>query len=556
MAEICEEIIAAIDIADVIGERVRLRRTRRGYSGLCPFHDDREPSFHVYEDTQSYYCFGCREAGNIFTYVMKTENVSFAEAKKILAYRAGITLPDKRQGGRSAYEILDMAASFYAESLAGSCGAQAYLERRKLDKSDILRFSLGFAHASWDALVRYLRKERVPDKQMLDLGLALTGKHGLYDKFRGRLIFPIKNVAGRVIGFGGRSIDGQGAKYINSSESEIYHKRKNLYLLDRAKNAIYDRKRSILVEGYMDAIRLHKNGYTEAVASLGTSLTEEQAGILSRLADRCYICYDSDTAGQKATLRSMYALQKNGLDVYVINLPDSKDPDEYLCEHSAEEFEVLIREARPLIEQHLALSGPQLSDKLTRKSAMRELFGSLKELEEQEVLEYRRQISEVTGIAPSRIEERIYSKRQLSEEMDEPSESRETERLMEAGLCRLLQKHREYRQKLTPREALKLIKDETAQRAALAVLTENVDTLHERWQTLGDTQMLGVFEQGEEYCLRMKELDEHGKWEKTYGILRERYVRERMLEIEKKMEKSEATGEELLELVKLKGECR
>lgn len=252
----------------------------------------------------------------------------------------------------------------------------------------------------------------------------------------------------------------------------------------------------------------------------------------------------------------MYALQKNGLDVYVINLPDSKDPDEYLCEHSAEEFEVLIREARPLIEQHLALSGPQLSDKLTRKSAMRELFGSLKELEEQEVLEYRRQISEVTGIAPSRIEERIYSKRQLSEEMDEPSESRETERLMEAGLCRLLQKHREYRQKLTPREALKLIKDETAQRAALAVLTENVDTLHERWQTLGDTQMLGVFEQGEEYCLRMKELDEHGKWEKTYGILRERYVRERMLEIEKKMEKSEATGEELLELVKLKGECR
>ena len=555
MAGICEEIIAAIDIADVIGERVRLRPARRGYSGLCPFHEDSEPSFHVYTDTQSYYCFGCQEAGNVITYVMKTENVGFPEALRMLADRAGIDLPEKRQGGRSAYEILGLTAKFYADTLAKSSGAQVYLGRRKLDRSDMLIFSLGFAYSSWDMLVRYLREEKVPDKQMLDLGLALTGKHGLYDKFRGRVIFPIKDIVGRVIGFGGRSIDGNGAKYINSSESEIYRKRKNLYLLDRAKSAIHAKKRSILVEGYMDAIRLHKNGYTEAVASLGTSLTEEQAVILSRLADRCYICYDSDTAGQKATLRSMYALQREGLDVYVINLPDSKDPDEYLSEHSAEEFEEAVRQARPLIEQHLVLCGPQLSDKLTRKSAMRELFGSLSELEEQEVLEYRRQISEATGIAPSLIEERILSKREHPEERIEPSE-RKDPATMEAGLCRLLQKHREYRQKLTVEEVLKLIKEETAQKAALALLTENVDVLMERWTALGDTKMLGVFEVGEEYCSRMNDLDECGKWEKTYGMLRERYVRERIAEIESKMQKSEATAEDFTELVKLKGESR
>ena len=210
MAGICEEIIAAIDIAEVIGERVRLRRSSREYSGLCPFHEERTPSFHVYTDTQSYYCFGGQEAGNIFTYVMKTNNIRFPEALRMLAERAGIDLPDKRREGRSSYEILGLAAKFYAESLAKSCGAQAYIERRKLDKSDMLRFSLVFALSSWDMLVRYLREQRVPDKQMLDLGLALTGKHGLYNKFRGRVIFPIKDIVGRVIGFGERSIDGYG----------------------------------------------------------------------------------------------------------------------------------------------------------------------------------------------------------------------------------------------------------------------------------------------------------------------------------------------------------
>ena len=324
--EIVDRIRNTLDIADVIGGRVKLRRSARGYSGLCPFHSERTPSFHVYTDTQTYYCFGCHEAGNVFTFIMKLDGLSFPEAVKALADRAGIEVPEyeRESNAKGNYEVLDLAAKFYAESLKS--GARNYLERRKIDEADIKRFSLGYAPSSWDALVGYLRSQNITDKQLLDLGLAMQGKHGLYDKFRGRVIFPIHDVAGRVIAFGGRLLDGEGAKYLNSPESVIYHKRKNLYLLDMARKSIREKKRSILVEGYMDAIRLHKCGFTETVASLGTSLTPEQAEMLSRFADRCYICYDSDTAGQNAMLRSMFVLQRHGLDVYVVNLIGGKDP--------------------------------------------------------------------------------------------------------------------------------------------------------------------------------------------------------------------------------------
>ena len=213
--EIVEQIRDALDIADIIGERVKLRRSSRGYHGLCPFHKEDTPSFHVYTDTQTYYCFGCHEAGNIFTYLMKADNVSFPEALKTLADRAGIELPKYERPGERSADKLDRAA-------------QVYLERRKLDDSDIKKYSLGYAPNAWDALVSYLRREKVPDKQMEELGLAQEGRYGLYDKFRGRVIFPIKDIAGRVIAFGGRLIDGEGAKYLNSPDTAIYHKRKNL----------------------------------------------------------------------------------------------------------------------------------------------------------------------------------------------------------------------------------------------------------------------------------------------------------------------------------------
>ena len=554
--EVYERVKSSLDIADIIGERVRLRPASRGYSGLCPFHDEGTPSFHVYTDTQSYYCFGCHEAGDIFTFLMKTENMNFHEALEELAHRAGIELPkyDKKSSGKTSYEILELTAKFYAENLASLPGGRAYLEGRGLNESDMQRYSLGYSPDSWDMLVKYLRKQKVTDKQMLDLGLALHGKYDLYDRFRGRVIFPIKDIGGRVIAFGGRQIIGDGAKYINSPESEIYRKRKNLYLLDRARESIRNKRRSILVEGYMDAIRLHKNGFTESVASLGTSLTPEQAETLSRFADRCYICYDSDNAGKNATLRSMFTLQKHGLDVYVINLPDKKDPDEYLMEHSPNDFEEAIKRSRQLVVQYIESLRPSLSDPLTRKSALRELFGGLSEIESHEVLEYERFLSEATNISPSKIEEYFASrhKHTLPEEPNPPAVRANIELPCEAALCSLLFRHVECRLSISLEEALKLVRNPTAQDIICAIFSERPESLAFLWTTLGETWKLGLLARGDEYCARMKGRSVAEKWQSVCSELKAKRTAQRVSEILAKVRKSQATPEELLELRSLK----
>ena len=535
MAGICEELLAAVDIADVIGERVRLRPARRGYSGLCPFHEDREPSFHVYTDTQSYYCFGCHESGNVITYMMKTENVSFPEALKILAYRAGITLPEQKSGKRSAYELLDLTARFYAESLKSSPEVSEYLDKLKLDASDVCRFSLGYAHPSCDLLVSYLHGQKVADKEMEELGLAQSGMYGMYDKFRGRLIIPVKDVAGRVIGFGGRLIEGQGAKYI----SEIYSSCRQLYLLDRARSAIHDKKRTILASGYMDAIRLHKSGFTESVSMLGSTLTAEQLVVLSKLSEICYVC-----EGHEAILRSMYELQKGGINVYVINLPGQKTPEEYLTEHDPAEFEEAVRKARPLIERHI----------YTWRGTNQGLLKSLCELEDEEVLWYKRQISEVTGLPPSKVEASMWSKRMLREERKPPV--KKCDDVLEAGLCALLLHSAECREQMTAEDVQKYFKDETAQNTALSILTEKAESLMELWSTLGETNKLELIARGEKYCTCIREPSAADKWKKMYMQLLERNKRERLGEIKSKMEKSQATAEELAEYLRLKGASR
>lgn len=551
--EIVEQIRDALDIADIIGERVKLRRSSRGYHGLCPFHKEATPSFHVYTDTQTYYCFGCHEAGNIFTYLMKTDNLSFPEALKVLADHAGIELPKyEHPGERSAYDVLDLAAKFYADKLDRA--AHAYLERRKIDDSDIKKYSLGYAPQAWDALVKYLRGLKVSDKQMQDLGLTFTNKYGLYDRFRGRVIFPIRDIAGRVIAFGGRLIDGDGAKYLNSPDTVIYHKRKNLYLLDRARTAIRERKRSILVEGYMDAIRLHKSGYTETVASLGTSLTPEQAETLSRFADRCYMCYDSDTAGQNATRQSMFTLQKHGLDVYVVSLPAGKDPDEFLAVNPPQAFEEALTRARPLVVYYVDAMRPLVSDPLRRKSAMKELFTTLSELEVYEVLAHKTHLSEATGIPPSKIEDWFMSQRKptMPEDAPAPVEVKGTEHPSEAAMCSLLYHHAECRISLRAEDVIALMRNPEARDTALALLNENVDELELLWTQLGDTYHMAVIARGDEYCARMKGFSMEEKFRSAYLTLSERNKARRVRELTAKMQKSEATPDELSELMRLK----
>ena len=555
---VVDQIIDAIDIADLISDRVKLKRSSRGYVGLCPFHDERTPSFHVYIDTQSYYCFGCHEAGNIFTFLMKTEGIGFREALEILASRAGITLQEheRNSGEKSYHEILDMAMKFYAENLSNINGsaARAYLERRKVDAIDITRFSLGYSLNSWDSLVKYLQKSGVSDKQMLALGLALHGNHGIYDKFRGRLIFPIKNIAGRVIAFGGRLIDGEGAKYINSSESEVYSKRRSLYLIDVARKSIREKKRSILVEGYMDAVRLHKCGFTEAVASCGTSLTPEQAEMLSRFADRCYICYDSDTAGQTATIRGMYILAENGLDVYVVDIPEGKDPDEFLSVNAPDKFEEAIQHAKPLVMKHMEILAPAIKAPETRKSAMRELFTSLSRLDIAEILRYKIRLSELTGVPPSKIEEWFTSKRKRSlpaaSTVDEAP--LDVEEPCEAGLCSLLFRYAECRTKIKPEDTVKMLRNPMARDIALSFLTENPDNLISLWTSLGETDKFALLARGDEFCAQMIGMTLAEKWLNVYYVLAEKRMTRRVMELAAKMQNSQATPQELLELRGLK----
>ena len=396
-----------LDIVDVIGDRVRLRRAGRNYVGLCPFHNEKTPSFHVSQEKQNYHCFGCGKGGDIFTFVMETEGMDFSQALELLAARAGVTLTKgqgktKREG--NLYEVLDLAAQFFSAQLRAPEGAagRAYMERRALISQDASRFGLGWSSSSWDSLLRRLRGAGVSDRQALASGLAIEGQRGtLYDRFRGRLMFPIRDIAGRVIAFGGRLVDGEGAKYINSPEGELFSKRRNLYLLHEARNAIRERGRSILVEGYMDALRLHLCGFTEAVASLGTSLTEEQARLLKRFSDRCYICYDSDTAGQEATIRGMYILQGLGLDVQVIALPSGKDPDELLSSPGGNAaFEGAIKNARPLLLQHLASIRESLASPRTRRAGVASLMSGLVQLDPSAIAPYASELAGALGLYP------------------------------------------------------------------------------------------------------------------------------------------------------------
>ncbi|HPE65664.1 MAG TPA: DNA primase, partial [Synergistales bacterium] len=311
-----------LDIVEVIGDYVRLKKAGNNFLGLCPFHDEKTPSFNVSPSRQTFHCFGCGQGGDVFSFIMEKENLSFREALETLAERAGVQLSSegaRTLRERSLFDIMERACSHFRSLLEKPEGehAAAYLARRNLPREAWRNFELGWASPSWDALWKALANEGVSFREAFDAGLVLEGKNGPYDRFRGRIIFPVRDISGRLLAFGGRLLDGEGAKYINSPEGVLYSKRRSLYLLNRAKEAARSKDRLILVEGYMDAIRLHLNGFEETAASLGTSLTEEQALLIRRLTDRCFICYDSDIAGQEASIRGMYVLQKAGLDVRV-----------------------------------------------------------------------------------------------------------------------------------------------------------------------------------------------------------------------------------------------
>lgn len=368
---VIEEIKSRIDIVQLVSEYVSLKKKGNRFWGLCPFHHEDTPSFSVLPDKQIFYCFGCNAGGDAFKFIQLKENLAFPDSLKILADRAGVSLdrpdltPEERERSREremGYQALALAAAYFHRQLSDSDGGRPaldYLRRRGLTDETISRFQLGWAADDWDILLKGLGRKGFPSQILARAGLVTPrgeGKAGYYDRFRGRVIFPIWDIRGRVIGFGGRTMDdSRGPKYLNSPEGPFFSKGRNLYALHLAKNAMRSRDQAIIVEGYMDAIAAHQAGVENTVASLGTALTADQGKLLLQQTTNVVIAYDSDTAGQNATLRGLDILVRLGCQVKVLDLPEGKDPDEFLKARGSEAFNEVLEKALPLVDFKIAL---------------------------------------------------------------------------------------------------------------------------------------------------------------------------------------------------------
>ncbi len=359
-----EQIRDRNDIESVISSYVELKRRGRNLTGLCPFHNEKTPSFTVYPETSSYYCFGCHVGGDVITFIRNIENLDYIDAVKFLADRSGIKMPDERfddtvhEKRKLTYEMNRAAAKFFHETLMSDKGKaqREYFIERKLSKNDIIRFGLGAAPDDWHSLTNYLVSQGFSKDDLVRADLVKlsekNGKKNYYDNFRNRAIFPVIDLRGNVVAFGGRVLDDSKPKYINTGDTPVYKKGRELFALNLAKNG--NNGKLILCEGYMDVITLHRFGFTNAVAGLGTALTPEQVTLISRYAEEVYLCYDSDEAGQKAVKAALSLFSKTGVKVKVIMLDGGKDPDQILNNRGGQDkFNTLIENALNAIEYYL-----------------------------------------------------------------------------------------------------------------------------------------------------------------------------------------------------------
>ena len=407
-----DELIARNPIEDVVGQYVSLRRSGSNLFGLCPFHGEKTASFSVAPDKGMYYCFGCHKGGGAINFVMEVEGLSYPDAVRNLAGRVGLPVPEDEQY-ESQYKKQERlwaankeAARFFHSQLYAPIGKAAleYALGRGMPKSTLINFGIGYAPDSWDSLVKHLRGKGYTDEELKDAGLVtVSQKNGnLFDRFRDRLMFPIIDVRGNVIGFGGRIMkkDDNAAKYLNSPETLIFNKRKNLFALNLAKKSKLGYL--ILVEGYMDAIALHQYGFDCAVASLGTALTPDGAALLSKYTDEVVLIYDGDAAGQNATQRAIPILEKAGLKVRVLQLQGAKDPDEYLKKFGPDRFKLLLEGSANRVEYQLNairkkydLSVDDEKVQYVQESA--ELISALDSSIKQEI--YGKRVAEAAGIS-------------------------------------------------------------------------------------------------------------------------------------------------------------
>lgn len=395
-----DEVVARNPIEDVVGQYVNLKRSGANLFGLCPFHGEKTPSFSVAPDKGIYYCFGCHKGGGVINFQMEIEGLSYGDAVRALAKRAGLEVPEDPQF-QSRYKqqerlwaLSKEAARYFHSKLYAPEGAEglSYAQKRGMPRSTLTKFGIGFAPNGWNGLVDAMKAKGYTDQELKDAGLVSEKNGRIYDRFRNRLMFPIIDVRGNVIGFGGRVMDDSTPKYLNSPETIIFNKRKNLFALNLAKKSKLGYL--ILVEGYMDAVALHQYGFDCAVASLGTSLTQEHAVLLSRYTEQVVLIYDGDEAGQNATRRAIPMLEAAGIQVKVLRMHDAKDPDEYLKKYGADKFKVLLEEASNRVEYQLGA--------IARKYHLND---------DEERIQFLREAADLVASLPSPVQREVYGGR-------------------------------------------------------------------------------------------------------------------------------------------------
>lgn len=421
---ITEVILESINIVDLISEYTPLKRTGRNYKGLCPFHNEKTPSFSVSEEKQFYHCFGCGVGGDAIKFVQEIENFDFLDAIEYLADKYGVDIDAYKNTNsgsaqpavppevkKALYAISREAAIMYYRELPKSAEAMDYIKGRGLDQSIIKKFGLGFAPDDWHFVHKRLSENDRIEKLLIRAGLvAKSSKGNVYDYFRNRIMFPIRDIKGNVIAFGGRVMDGSNPKYLNSPETDIFNKSNTLYGLNLAKNALSDSRRVIVTEGYMDVISLHQQGVENAVATLGTALTSQHGRILSRYADEIVICYDSDSAGQKAALRSIDVLQGADAKVKILTLGDNMDPDDFIRSKGRAEFENRVKTAKSTIDFRLDLIRAKLDlrddeDRIDYVKGAVEIFKTVKDAVQRNI--YIEKVAKQAMVDPALITQEI-----------------------------------------------------------------------------------------------------------------------------------------------------
>ncbi|MFZ5352179.1 MAG: DNA primase [Bacillota bacterium] len=393
--DMISEIVEKNDIVDVISEYVSLKKSGSNYMCLCPFHSEKSPSFSVSRSKQIFNCFGCGVGGNVITFVQKIERLTFVEALKLLAERAGIEVRDsknekelERHNLKSKLLKINLeAARFFYKKLHNSKLPLQYLKGRGLSEEIIKNFGLGYSLDSWDSLQKYLLSRGFNIEDIYKAGLVLPRKQsgGFYDRFRNRVMFPIIDLKGSIVGFGGRVMDNSKPKYLNSPDTPVFNKGYNMYGLNQVKR-LAEIENIIIVEGYMDVIALHQYGICNAVASLGTAFTEYQAKLLKRFSNEIIIAYDADTAGQNATMRGLAILEKEGCSVKVLSIPSGKDPDEHIRNNGVNSFKELVKASLPLIQYKIESARKSLDmSKFENRIAFTKQFAQILRIVESEV---------------------------------------------------------------------------------------------------------------------------------------------------------------------------